>query len=266
MALGAHAGLEQVVELFLQLPVLGFGQDFQGAQVFQFALHLIQLLLQPVFFLFGGIVQGVAFGLERGGLGYRLRVFGFFQGGQLFLQFGKLFLAVPLQLFPFQVELEPFFLNKLGPLGIVHRGDDVLGEVKHPFQVARGQVEEQAQPAGRGLAEPDVRHRRGQADVAHPLPAHLGAGNLDAAAVADHAPVADALVLAAETLPILGRPKEPLTEQAVLLRAQRPIVYGLRLGHLAMGPVHYLFRRGDGNANSVKVGCLDFRAVLHPDH
>ena len=42
---------------------------------------------------------------------------------------------------------------------LVDLGDDVLGEVEHPLQVARGDVEQQAEPAGRALDEPDVADR-----------------------------------------------------------------------------------------------------------
>ena len=53
-------------------------------------------------------------------------------------------------------------------------------------------------------------HRRGQLDVAHALAAHLGAGDLHAALVADLVLVLelDALVLAAVALPVLGGPEE----------------------------------------------------------
>ncbi len=142
----------------------------------------------------------------------------------------------------------------------------MLGEVEDALQVAGGEVKEQPQAAGVGLAEPDVGHGRGQADVAHALPPHLGAGDLDAAAIADHAPVADALVLAAEALPVLGGAEQPLTEQPVLLRAERAIVDGLRLGHLAVGPAENLLRRGDGNTDGVEIGGRGFRPVCHSDH
>ncbi len=50
---------------------------------------------------------------------------------------------------------------------------------------------------------PDVAHRSGQLDVAHALTADLGFGDFNAAAVADLALVADALILAAVALPVL---------------------------------------------------------------
>ena len=88
---------------------------------------------------------------------------------------------------------------------LVDLGDEVGGEVEHPLQVARRDVEQQPEPARGALDVPDVGDRRGQLDMAHPLPSHLGPGDLDAALVADGAGVADPLVLAAVALPVLGR-------------------------------------------------------------
>src|SRR5690606_8785170 len=70
----------------------------------------------------------------------------------------------------------------------------------------------------------------------HPLTAHLGAGDLDAAALADDAAEPDALVLAAVALPVLGRTEDLLAEEPVLLRLERAVVDGLRLLDLAVGP------------------------------
>ena len=67
-----------------------------------------------------------------------------------------------------------------------------------------------------------------QLDVAHPLAADLGLGHLDAAALADLALVADALVFAAVALPVLGGSKDALAEQAVPLGLQGAVVDGPR--------------------------------------
>src|SRR5579884_1440058 len=77
---------------------------------------------------------------------------------------------------------------------------------------------------------------RGQFDVAHAFAADAAVRHLDAAAVADHALVLHAAVLAAGALPIFLRPKNPLAEQAVLLRTIGPIVNRLRLLDFAKGP------------------------------
>ncbi len=146
------------------------------------------------------------------------------------------------------------------PAGVlVDVGDDVLGEVEHALERARRDVEQQADPAGRALDEPDVGDRRGQLDVAHPLTAHLGARDLDAALVADDALVADALVLAAVALPVLGRTEDLLAEQAVLLRLERAVVDRLRLGDLAVRPLLDLVRRREGDPDGVEI--VDFQSA-----
>ena len=52
--------------------------------------------------------------------------------------------------------------------------------------------------------------------MAHSLPADGGLRHLDAAAVADHALIADLFVLAAVALPVLDRSEDALTEETVL--------------------------------------------------
>ena len=140
--------------------------------------------------------------------------------------------------------------------------DDELGEVEDALQAAGGDVQQQADAAGRALDEPDVGHGRGQLDVAHALAAHLAAGHLHAALVADDALVADALVLAAVALEVLGGPEDLLAEEAVLLRLQGAVVDGLRLGHLAVGPGADLLRRSQGYADGVEV--VNFKNQVGP--
>ena len=59
-------------------------------------------------------------------------------------------------------------------------------------------------------------------------------GNLNTATVADDTLIADALVLAAGTLVILGRTEDTLAEQTITLRLVCTIVDGLRLCHLTI--------------------------------
>jgi hypothetical protein len=94
--------------------------------------------------------------------------------------------------------------------------------------------------------------RRGQLDVAHPLTAHLGASDLDAAALADDALEADTLVLAAVALPVASRSEDLLAEQAVLLWLERAVVDGLRLLDLAEGPVTDVVRGGKTDAEFIE--------------
>ena len=103
-----------------------------------------------------------------------------------------------------------------------------------------------AHPGGDALEIPDVGDRSGQLDVTHPFPAHLGTGDFYAAAVADLALVANFFILPAVALPVLGRAKDALTEQAVPFRLEGAVVDGFRLQNLAIGPFPNGVWRGDG--------------------
>src|SRR5215472_7765344 len=117
---------------------------------------------------------------------------------------------------------------------VVDMRDHVGGEVDDLLQVLRRQVEQVAEPARHTLEVPDVRDRGGELDVAHPLPPHLGASDLDAAALADDALEPDPLVLAAVTLPVPGGAEDLLAEEPVLFRLERAVVDGLGLLDLAV--------------------------------
>jgi hypothetical protein len=98
-----------------------------------------------------------------------------------------------------------------------------------------------------------VDHGRGELDVAHALAPHLGARDLDAAALADDALEPDALVLAAVALPVLGGTEDLLAEQPILLGLERAVVDGLRLLHLAVGPHADGVRRGQTDAELTEI-------------
>ena len=143
-------------------------------------------------------------------------------------------------------------------------GHEVGREVEHPLQVARRDIEQQAKSARRALHVPDVRDRRGQLDVAHALAANLGACHFDAALVADGAGVADSLVLAAIALPVLGRTEDALAEQAAVLRLQRSVVDGLRLGNLAVRPGPDRLRRCQADPDRVEIVDIKHAAAVLP--
>jgi len=94
------------------------------------------------------------------------------------------------------------------------------------------------------------------------LAAHLLAGHLDAAALADDALVADALVLAAVALPVLRGTEDALAEQPILLGLERAVVDRLGLGHLTGRPLPDLLRRGEPNADCVKIVDVDQRGAF----
>ena len=145
--------------------------------------------------------------------------------------------------------VEQLLLDEVAVARIEH---DILREIEHAFEIPRRDVEDQAHAARNALEIPDMRDRRSELDMAHALAAHLGARDLDAAAVADDALVADALVLAAVAFPVARRAEDTLTEESVSFRLQRAIVDGLRLLDLAVGPLANLFRRSESDAHRIK--------------
>ncbi len=89
--------------------------------------------------------------------------------------------------------------------------------------------------------------------MSHPLSAHFGPGDLDAAAIADHAFIANSFIFTAVALPVLGGSEDLLAKQAFALRLQRPVIDGLWLLDLTAGPRTNLFRGGQRNSYIVKV-------------
>ena len=145
---------------------------------------------------------------------------------------------------------------------VVDGGDHVGGEVDDLLEVLRGQVQQVAQPARDALEVPDVGDGRGELDVAHPLTTHLGAGHLDAAALADDALEADALVLAAVALPVPGGTEDLLAEEPVLLRLQGAVVDGLGLLDLAVRPRADVVGGGQADAELVEEVDVEHRFLL----
>src|SRR5262249_28805904 len=107
-----------------------------------------------------------------------------------------------------------------------------------------------------------VRHRNRERDVSEPLAAHLGLRHLDAAAIADDAAVADALVLTAIALPVLDRAEDLLAEQPVLFRLERAVVDRFGLRHLAVRPAPDHVGRREPNADRVERGPAALFALL----
>ncbi len=136
--------------------------------------------------------------------------------------------------------------------GQARLGDDVIFEVEHPLDVLERHVQHHGDAAGQGLQEPDVRHRRGQLDVAHAVAADAREGDLDAALLADNALVLHALVLAAQAFVVLGRTEDAGAEQAVALGLEGPVVDRLGLLDLAVRPGTDLLRARQGDADLVE--------------
>src|SRR5437773_1864579 len=133
---------------------------------------------------------------------------------------------------------EPVFVEQLLVLHLLLPRLDhhVVRVVDHALEIPQGHVEHVAHGRRQRLEEPDVRHRHRELDVPHALAAHLDRKSVHAAAVADDAAVADALVLAAVSLPVLQRAEAPIAEQRIAFRLEGPVVDGLGLRDLAPRP------------------------------
>src|SRR5205807_611094 len=116
-----------------------------------------------------------------------------------------------------------------------------------------GAHEQVGQPRAGAAEVPDVHHGGGELDVAHALAPDLGAGDLHAAALADDPPEADALVLAAVALPVLGGTEDLLAEEPVLLGAEGAVVDRLRLLDLAVRPRADRVRGGQADPELLEI-------------
>ena len=81
---------------------------------------------------------------------------------------------------------------------------------------------------------PDVSYRNNEFDVTRTLTTNLLLSNLYTASVADDSLVADALVLTAGALIVLGRTKNALAEETITLRLVCSIINGFRLSNLTI--------------------------------
>ncbi len=145
---------------------------------------------------------------------------------------------------------EELHLLEVGVARVYH---DVLLVVEDGAQGGDRQVEEEAHPARDRAIEPDVRDGARELDVPHPLAPDLEVRDLDAAAVADDALVADRLEFAAVALPFLGRAEYALAEEAVFLGPQRAVVDGLGLLDLAVAPGPDHVRAGQPDHYAIKI-------------
>ena len=120
-----------------------------------------------------------------------------------------------------------------GQSGLEH---DIALEIKDPLERLERHVEQEPDARRQRLEEPDMGDRGSELDVAHSLAAHARERNLDRALLADDALVLHALVLATQALVVLDRTEDARAEQAISFRLEGPIVDGLRLFDLAVGP------------------------------
>src|SRR5258707_990160 len=249
--LGAHAAAEVPAE---PVPHVAVEQlvapevlDLQGPEPFPDLLNPVDLPLSPIPDLLAlalGALPDLPPGVALGASGLEL--------GQVLLQLGlpgrdvdvAALLDLVLLIRDLRLKRRQVTAARLN----IHVRDHVRGEVDDLLQILGRQVEQVAEPAGHALEVPDVRYRRGQLDVAHPLAPDLGPGDLDAAPLADDALEPDPLVLAAVALPVPGRTEDLLAEEPVLLGLERAVVDRLWLLDLAVRPEPDVVGRGQANS------------------
>ena len=260
--LGAHAALEvgavaqlhRTVELLIALEV-GDLERLEAVPHAGDAVDLGVVLLADLSLLALGGVADLAL---RVGLGSLLLELGeILLGGQGAVVQGRV--AILGELLDLEVEAGLQVRHVLVASLLVHGGDHVRGEVDDLLEILRRQVQQVAEAARHALEVPDVGDGSGELDVPHALTAHGGLGDLHAAALADDALEAHALVLAAVALPVPGGTEDALAEEPIHLGLERAVVDGLRLLDLAVGPAADVVGRGEADAQLVKGVDVDHR-------
>ena len=115
---------------------------------------------------------GLEVGLRRGQLGVQLVLLAVDVGAELVLELRQALAGLAAATLGLVLEGEQGALAGL----LVDVGDDVQREVEDSLEVARADVEEDAEPRRRALEVPDVADRARELDVAHPLAADLASG------------------------------------------------------------------------------------------
>jgi hypothetical protein len=92
----------------------------------------------------------------------------------------------------------------------------------------------------------------GKFNVTETFTPYFGLNNLHTAFLANDTSMFHPFVLAAVTFKILDRAKDFSTEEAVSFRLECSIVDCLRLFYLTMRPIHYFFRRSQGNPDTLE--------------
>ena len=158
--------------------------------------------------------------------------------------------AVHLQRLALEFLGQELALDQVGVAGIGHH--EGL-EIQHPLDLVHGHVEHQPDARRQRFQEPDMRHRRGQVDVAHALAPHARLAHLNAALLADHAAVLEPLVLSADALEILQGAEYARAEQSVAFRLEGAVVDGFGLAYFAPGPGLDHLRGRESDGDGIKV-------------
>jgi len=130
--------------------------------------------------------------------------------------------------------------------------DDECFEIEHPLDLPQRHVKHEPDPGGQRFKEPYMSDRTGEFDVPHALAANLGLRYLNAAFLANDAPMLQALVFAAKALVVLDGPEDLGAEQAITLGLEGAVVDRLRLLDLTKRPRADHFGRCQGDPDRVE--------------
>ena len=121
-------------------------------------------------------------------------------------------------------------------------------EINDLLNIPQRHIQKDRHVAGDALQIPDMGYGCRQLDEAHAMATHPAFCDLHTTALADDAAVANALVLTAMALPVLGGAEDLFAKQPVHLGLEGAVVDGLRFGdlthHLTVGqgaltPLHH---------------------------
>ena len=141
---------------------------------------------------------------------------------------------------------------------------DVVLVIDDALELARAHVEHQAKPRRHAFVEPDVRDRHSQLDVAHALTTHARERHFDAATVADHALVLDALVFSAGAFPVTRRTENAFAKQAALFRLEGAVVDRLRILDFALAPGTHRVAGSDADGDLIETDGAFFAHQFTP--
>ena len=127
--------------------------------------------------------------------------------------------------------------------------DNITFVVDDLIELLGGDTEKVAHLVGKRTEIPDVCYRHDQLDVSSTLTTHLFLGHFHTTTVAHDAFVADALILSAVALIVLGRTEDAFAEKSIALGLVGAIVDGFGFQYFAIGVLLNFFRRSQAYGN-----------------
>jgi hypothetical protein len=95
-------------------------------------------------------------------------------------------------------------------------------------------------------------YRNSKINMSHAFTTDATQSHLNATTIADSALVLDSLVFSTGALPVAGRTENTFTKETTLFRFKGPVVDGLRIEDLTLGPATDGFRICDGDGDLIE--------------